>query len=200
VRLFVAARPPAATIVDLEALVTPLRAAHPELAWTLPAQWHLTLVFLAEVASERLPELERRLERVAGRHPPARVWFGGAGRFGDRVLFVTVAGDTAALRRLAGSVQAAARRIGLDVEDRPYRAHLTLARARSGSGVRALTTAVGAFRGVEWPVAQIELVRSRLGQAPDQHAVHDTLGTWPLTGAPRGRPGDHVPGAGPARA
>lgn len=184
-RLFVAVRPPAPAIAELEMLVTPLRRAHPELTWTLPAQWHLTLAFLADVPDERLPELERRLGRAAQRHAPPRVAFTGAGRFGDRVLFAKIAGETEALRRLAEAVQAAARRTGLDGEDRPYRAHLTLARARSGGDVRPLLADVSAFSGTEWPVAEIELVRSRLGQGPDRRAAHDTLRTWAVTGAPR---------------
>jgi 2'-5' RNA ligase len=185
VRLFVAVRPPSVAIAELETLVTRLRATWPNLTWTLPVQWHLTLVFLGEVPAERLPELERRLGQAARRHAPARVAFAGAGRFGDRVLFTKVGGDVVALRGLARSVQAAARRTGLDVEDRPYRAHLTLARARSGADVRPLVPEANAFRGVEWAAGEIELVRSRLGQGPDRRAAHETLRAWPLTASTR---------------
>jgi RNA 2',3'-cyclic 3'-phosphodiesterase len=180
VRLFVAVRPPAAAVAELDDLVRRLRPQGAGLTWTTPAQWHLTLVFLADAPEERLPELERRLSSAAARHGPARLSIGGGGRFGDRVLFSKVAGDVDGVRRLAASVQAAARRTGLEVEDRPYRPHLTLARARGGAELRPLAAEVNAFRGVEWIAEEIELVRSRLGKGPGRRAAHETLCSWPL--------------------
>ena len=180
-RLFVAVRPPAAAVAELEDAVRPLRAQADGLTWTTAGQWHLTLVFLAEVPSERVPELERRLGRAAERHPSPRLYVGGAGRFGDRLLLAKIGGDVEELRRLAASVQAAARRTGLQVEERPYRPHLTLARARGGTDVRPLVAQLKDFRGAPWIAREIELVRSRLGQGPDRRAAHDTLRSWPLT-------------------
>jgi RNA 2',3'-cyclic 3'-phosphodiesterase len=180
VRLFVAVRPPAAALAELDDLVRRLRPRAAELTWTTPAQWHLTLVFLADVPEERLPEFEQRLGSAAGRHGPARLSIGGGGRFGDRVLFAKIAGDVDALRRLAASVQAAARRTGLEVEDRAYRPHLTLARARAGADLRPLVAEVNTFSGLEWVIEEIELVRSRLGKGPGRRAEHETLHSWPL--------------------
>jgi 2'-5' RNA ligase len=185
VRLFVAVRPSAAAVAELEALVRRLRPHGPELTWTTPAQWHLTLVFLADVPDEGLPELEHRLGSAADRHGPARLSIAGGGRFGDRVLFAKITGDVDGLRRLAASVQAAARRTGLEVDDRPYRPHLTLARARAGAELRALVGDVNAFSGVEWVAEEIELVQSRLGKGPERRAAHETLRSWPLTGRTR---------------
>jgi RNA 2',3'-cyclic 3'-phosphodiesterase len=182
VRLFVAVRPPDAALRQLADIVQRLRAQAPRLSWTTPAQWHLTLVFLADVPDDRVPELERRLGSAATRHPVARLSIGGGGRFGARVLIAKIGGDVDAVRRLAASVQAAARRTGLDVEDRPYRPHLTLARARGSADLRPLVAEVSGFRGVDWVAAEIELVRSRLGKGPGGHAAHETLRVWPLTG------------------
>jgi RNA 2',3'-cyclic 3'-phosphodiesterase len=185
VRLFVAVRPPDAALTQLENVVQGLRTGAPELSWTTPAQWHLTLVFLADVPDDRVPELERRLGSAASRNAPARLSIGGGGRFGDRVLFAKIGGDLDPVRRLAASAQAAARRTGLDVEERPYRPHLTLARARGRADLRPLVAEVNGFRGVDWVAAEIELVRSRLGKGPGRRAAHETLRTWPLTGPAR---------------
>jgi RNA 2',3'-cyclic 3'-phosphodiesterase len=180
VRLFVAVRPPETALAQLADLVQRLRAEAPELTWTTPAQWHLTLVFLADVADQRVPELERRLGSAAARHGRERLSIAGGGCFGDRVLFAKLTGDVDALRRLAASVQAAARRSGLDVEDRRYRPHLTLARGRRGADVRALVPHLNAFTGSAWGADEIELVRSRLGKGPGGRAAHETLRSWPL--------------------
>jgi 2'-5' RNA ligase len=138
VRLFVAVRPPAAAVAELDDVVRRLRPHGPGLTWTTPAQWHLTLVFLADVPEQRIPELERRLG------------------------------------------QAGARRTGLDVEERPYRPHITLARARAKADLRPLVAEVNAFQGGEWIAGEIELVRSRLGKGPDRRAAHETVRVWSL--------------------
>ena len=133
-RAFVALVPPAAVLDELAAAVAPVRAARPDLRWTPPAQWHLTLAFLGEIDGDALdegvlPNLTERLARAARRHPPLELALGGSGRFGDRVLWTRV--DPAnGPRALAASVGAAARRCGIPVDDRPHRPHLTLARGR----------------------------------------------------------------------
>lgn len=80
-RLFVAIVPPSAALAELAAAVAPLRAARPELRWTGPADWHLTLAFLGEVADRVLPDLSVRLERAARRHPVTELAVHGAGAF-----------------------------------------------------------------------------------------------------------------------
>ncbi len=242
VRAFVALVPPAGALAELEAAVAPVRAAHPGLRWTPPAQWHLTLAFLGEIDEGVLPELTGRLARAARRHPPAPLALAGGGRFGDRVLWTRVhpaptghtptepatepaaaepapehtaepaPGHIAAppadgagcagprespvatgrvlrsgrpqggegLRRLAASVAAAARRSGIPVDDRPYRPHLTLARARDRADLRPAVAALGTFAGSPWTPDALHLVRSRLGAGPGGTAAHEVLATWPL--------------------
>jgi len=91
-----------------------------------------------------------------------------------------VEGDREPLRRLAASAGAAARRSGLDVEDRPYRPHLTLARNTGGADLRPLVTALAAYTGIDWTADRLHLVRSRLGQGPGRTAAYDTVAYWPL--------------------
>ncbi|MDQ3905721.1 MAG: RNA 2',3'-cyclic phosphodiesterase, partial [Actinomycetota bacterium] len=114
-RLFVALTPPDEVTEALRAITAALRELAPELRWTRPQQWHLTLAFLGEVDDALVDELTRRLDRAAARHPPLSLFLGGGGRFGHRVLWTRVQGDRDNLRRLAGSAAAAARRSGLPV-------------------------------------------------------------------------------------
>jgi RNA 2',3'-cyclic 3'-phosphodiesterase len=182
VRLFVALTPPAAVVEELVAATAGLRAERPELRWTPPEQWHLTLAFLGEVDDRAREDLLSRLGRAASRHAALRLSFGSAGRFGDRVLWTRVRGDVEPLRRLAAAVQAAARRARLPVETRPYRPHLTLARTREPTDLRPDVEALGGFSGREWVAADLHLVRSHLGAGPGRGARHEHLATWPLTG------------------
>ncbi|MFJ6214256.1 RNA 2',3'-cyclic phosphodiesterase [Streptomyces sp. NPDC092296] len=192
-RLFVAVEPPPDARAELAAALRPLHALPQagRLRWTAPEHWHLTLAFLGEVDEAALPELTRRLARAAHRHPAHRLRLAGGGRFGDRTLWAGVGGETLALRRLAESVQAAARRTGLAVDERrPYRAHLTLARSAGGGrgpDLRGAAAVLAEFRGREWQAAEIRLVRSVLGAGPPWHS---TLDAWPLA---RSGPADGPP-------
>ena len=96
-RLFVALVPPPAVLGGLEAVVAPLRALRPGLRWTSQDAWHITLAFLGEADETAAARLTPRLARAAGRHPPCRVTFAGAGAFPAaaraRVLWCGLRGD-----------------------------------------------------------------------------------------------------------
>jgi RNA 2',3'-cyclic 3'-phosphodiesterase len=162
-----------------------LRELAPQLRWTRPEQWHLTLAFLGEVGGDAVDPLVCRLARVAARHPPLSMSFEGGGRFGHRVLWTRVQGDRERLRRLADSVRAAARRSGLPVDERPYRPHLTLARAAGTADLRPLVERLASYVGQPWVATRLYLVHSRLGAGPDGSALHEPIAHWPLNGPPR---------------
>jgi RNA 2',3'-cyclic 3'-phosphodiesterase len=181
VRLFVAVTPPPAAVEELWSAAAGVRAARSGLRWTRPEQWHVTLAFLGEVGDGTRTDLTERLGRSAARHGPLTLALCSAGRFGDRVLWTRVSGDVEPLRRLAASVRAAARRAGAAVEARPYRPHLTLARASGEADLRGAVGVLEAFSGRSWTATELRLVRSRLGAGPDGGALHEPLASWPLS-------------------
>jgi 2'-5' RNA ligase len=118
--------------------VARVRPSAPSLRWVDEGRLHLTLVFLGPVDDALRPGLADRLDSVARRHPPVIATLAGVGRFGHRVLWAGVAGE---LAPLASGVRRAAGKAGIaDLDPRPLRAHLTLARAREarrpGRGAR----------------------------------------------------------------
>lgn len=132
-RLFVAITPPRSVLLEVRAAVDSLVRSNgiPELGqlrWTRPDTWHITLSFYGEVDPEKLPDLSERLSRVAARTTPIELSLAGAGRFGPRVVWFGVQGQSDRLGRLAEAAGAAARRCHIRIEERPYRPHLTLAR------------------------------------------------------------------------
>ncbi|PYC85376.1 RNA 2',3'-cyclic phosphodiesterase [Streptomyces tateyamensis] len=174
-RLFVAVTPPAAALAELARAVAPLHAVAGAdgLRWADPAGWHLTLVFLGEVPEERLPALRDGLARVAPGQQEHRVSLAGGGRFGDRVLWVGLAGQTRELRALAGAVaRVAGEELGV-TEESGYQPHLTLARAGTGrshppreqrEALRAAAERLATFQGTPYPVTGFELMRSDFGR------------------------------------
>lgn len=186
-RLFVAlAVPPPAR----RAVVTALADLAPEvctgdLRWVRPEAWHLTLTFLGAVEPRRTADLEARLGRAAGRCTPLSLRLAGAGRFGRHVLWAGVDGDRDGVRRLAAATGAAARRAGIDVEERPYRPHLTLARADGSTDLRALAAALADLATPPWTADELHLVQSHLGGGADGTARHEVVARWPLGRPPR---------------
>jgi 2'-5' RNA ligase len=168
-------------VARLDAAAGPRDAA---LRWVPTEQWHLTLTFCGEVNPPVVPELQERLRRAAGRTDPFTVQLAGAGTFPRRaeqarVLWIGVAGDVPALSRLAERCAAAARRCGIEVDDRRYRPHLTLARGRDGGAdARARLEALAPYDGRPWRVDRLQLVRSRLGP----QVRHETLDEFALSG------------------
>ncbi len=179
-RLFVALWPPPEAIAELAAEVARVRPAGAGLRWSDADHWHLTLAFLGEVTDDQRVQLEQRLARAAARHEPLILHLAGAGRFGARVLFTRVQGDRDSLRRLAGSAAAAARRSGLDLPNRPYRPHLTLARSRTEADLRPAVEALEGFLGTEWTAGVLHLVHSQLGAGPGRGSSYRTIASWSL--------------------
>jgi RNA 2',3'-cyclic 3'-phosphodiesterase len=187
-RLFVALWPPAEVVEHLQAAVADVagREGVPSgVRWVTAQQLHLTVAFLGEVDSLRQSRAEERFARVCARYPPMTLWLAGAGRFGDRILFVKVAGDRGPLERLATSVAAAGRRAGLDLQERRWRAHITVARARQNDGgLRELARAFDAYCSDRWTASELHLVHSRLGAGENRRSAYETVARWSLTGRP----------------
>ncbi|MFD0383674.1 RNA 2',3'-cyclic phosphodiesterase [Streptomyces stramineus] len=151
--------------------------------WTAPADWHFTLAFLGEVDEALLPALTERLARAAHRHPPHELRFAGAGRFDDRVLWIGADGDRTALRDLARSAAAGARRAGVEADGKhPFRAHLTLARATDPVPLRPYEEHLAGFSGAPWTVERLALVRSKLPASgvPGERPRYETVAEWGL--------------------
>jgi 2'-5' RNA ligase len=180
--LFVAVDPPAEQV---EALAAAIGERDDALRWVPVHQWHLTLVFCGEVPEQMLPDLTARLARAAARSQPFSLRVQGAGTFPrqaarGRVLWMGLTGDLVPLKRLAERSAAAARRAGVAIEDRAYRPHLTLARARrEAADMRGPLERVSSYEGPLWPVTTMRLVHSTLGR----EVRHEAVAEWRLGGS-----------------
>ncbi len=173
--------PPAPAREHLGAALAGLRGAPGEPRWTAPERWHLTLLFLGAVPDRQVPDLVAALGPEVAAGAPRRLGLAGAGRFGSarrpQVAWIGLDGEVPALADLARRLAAQARRLRLEVEDRPFRPHLTVGRWRPGhpaDGV--LLDRLAGYRGPEWPVDAVRLVESRLGRTP----AYEELATWPV--------------------
>ncbi|MFF4596605.1 RNA 2',3'-cyclic phosphodiesterase [Amycolatopsis sp. NPDC001319] len=161
-RLFTALRPPADVVA---AVALSLGEPGPGLRWSPPEDWHVTLAYYGEAdPEERAADL---VPALAGR-PAVDVRLTGPGTF-PGVLWLGVAGD--GLTRLAEAA-------GADQEERPYRAHLTLARyPRDRRGAATpWTQRLAGFASREWTAREVVLMGSAETSGPRYRALR----TFPL--------------------
>jgi 2'-5' RNA ligase len=201
-RLFTALLPPEAVLDEVAAAIEPHRAGRPLLHWLARDTWHVTLAFLGEAPDALLPELSVRLARAARRYPPMSLAFSGAGAFPSaargRVFWFGMDGEhMVELRRLVASLEAGARRAGVETAaGRRFRPHLSLARSRQDVDLRSLRDELRPFRGATWRADAVHLMQSRLGGGPGVRARYESLAAWPLAG--RVRRTDDAGGTGDA--
>jgi len=106
-----------------------------------------------------------------------RLRLAGAGRFGSarrpQVAWAGVDGDVGPLTALAGGLAGLARGLGLSVEERPFRPHLTLGRwAPRRPADATLTDRLAGYRGPAWPVGEVLLLESRPGPVYARHQAY----------------------------
>ena len=169
---------------DLRAALATLQAAASgqagadDLRWIDPAAWHLTLAFLGETPSQDVPRLAEALVEVASNHAAFAIPTGGLGAFPSRsevrILWYGLADRSRRLAELAVAVRAAA---GFETAS-PFRAHLTLARARGDRGVPLppATWDVPMTAG-KLAIDHLVLYRSHVGSGP---ARYEPLAAVPL--------------------
>lgn len=151
-RLFVALWPDAATREALASAAEALGIAGRRVA---PANLHLTMAFLGQVASTRRSAIIKAMRDTrAGRFSIA---LDKAGHFSaSRVAWLGVSVPPTAIteiqKRLAGHLRAA----GFAIEDRPFRPHVTLARDATKPPPEAARSVLP----IKWTVDNLSLVRS----------------------------------------
>jgi len=141
----------------------------PGAALSPPPQWHLTLVFLGQVADSRLPALRTALERVA--FEPLRLTLGEPEVWPGGIAVLRPRPDDR-LEALRARVVAAVQVAGFERPDANWKPHLTLARKAAGAVWPEQALAVA------WRVTAFSLVWSRTQPQGDQ-ARYEALDRWP---------------------
>lgn len=170
-RLFFALWPEASARDDLACAMQGLK---PRLAarWVKPQNLHITLAFLGDVETARLdaamaaadrvqaPGFELMLDRIEYWRRP-------------QVLCLSPTVTASALERLAADLAGQLREAGFELDLRPYRAHLTLAR-----DAQSLPADARLEQPIRWQSTTFVLAESRLDR---QGVFYGILKSWPLS-------------------
>jgi len=101
------------------------------LRWTEPGKMHITLRFLGSAADAAIERMSRRLEPV--RFSRFEAVLEDAALFERVGVFLVKVQGSPRLLALQRLVEQAAQEAGFGPEDKPFRAHITLARVRRGA-------------------------------------------------------------------
>lgn len=154
-RLFVALEIPDPPRRDLRRRMDSVRDRLPRARWVDPDNVHLTLLFLGETAESDVPVLAAGLREAFARCPPLEMRLVGGGTFPPgrpaRVAWVGVEAPEELMTLQADVTRAAVETLGVEPEERPYRAHATLARCPSPWRRESVEKFTNAFTG---PIGQ----------------------------------------------
>jgi RNA 2',3'-cyclic 3'-phosphodiesterase len=134
IRAFIAVEIDHTVIQRITDITHELKPKIPDIRWTSPDNWHLTLKFLGAIDEKQIDSIGQALERELSLFPRCTINAKGLGVFPDarrpRVLWVGIQGNP--LAGLAESVETALAPLGFAKEKRVFTPHLTIGRWREG--------------------------------------------------------------------
>lgn len=189
-RLFIALPIPDPVKDEIERVQDELRAVLPpkSVRWTKREQFHLTLRFLGQVSSQRVPALTGAVRVACSEFAALKLRAERIGCFPSlrfpRVVWVWVHDDAEQLVRLQRNIELAVGDFAEREDDKAFTGHVTIARINSvkraqAEGLAKLAHALVERRFGEWTADEVRLMRSELLQSG---SVHTVLGRFALPG------------------
>jgi 2'-5' RNA ligase len=168
-----------------------MRTASGEVNWVKRGGMHLTVVFLGNMAPDRLSDISDTAGDICRRFAPFDAALEGTGFFPPRgrprVVWLGIRADTKRMGAFRDALQDALSPLGVKKETRPFKPHLTLGRFRKdGRLARPLDSALSRYRdlqGPEFTLRELVLFRSELKPGG---AVYTELDRFPLAEDARG--------------
>ena len=132
IRVFIAVEISPGTINRIASAVANLKHKLPEVRWTAPANFQLTVKFIGDIETHRADAIADALDRIITLFPRCTINAKGLGVFPGlrqpRILWVGFIGDE--LTQLAERVNTALLPLGFAGETRGFAPHLTIGRWR----------------------------------------------------------------------
>lgn len=142
IRSFLAVELPEAIRKRIEEIQADLRSSNSDVRWVRPEKIHLTLKFFGNIEESRVDTIIKSIEPLVSGTPHFSLEVQGMGAFPNirnpRVIWMGLIDEKQVLIPLQKQMESALEMIGFQVEDRPFRPHLTLGRVNSGRGKNEL--------------------------------------------------------------
>lgn len=168
-RCFVAIAIPDVPIRHLRRIQEQLLPVLGEMRWVAAEKIHLTLAFLGNIDSSRVPDVAGRMDAAAAPMRPFGLRLNGVGVFPNRrharVLWVGLNGALDRLTALQASLACGLDALGFSLVAGQFRAHLTIGRTRRRIDPRKMGAVLDSLQDVaseDFQVDRLMLVQSLL--------------------------------------
>jgi 2'-5' RNA ligase len=187
IRAFLALDPPPEVLRKVADIQTAIRKnIQGALSWVRPEGIHLTLKFFGNIAAKDVRAVSEVVAGQAAGVRPLNLEAKGLGMFPEtrrpRVLWLGIGGEVERLIVLQQAIDQGLEASGFPREERPFRAHLTLARIKTPRGLGGLESvlaAKGAESAGKFTATGLTLFKSEL---TPKGAIYTTLGHFPFQG------------------
>jgi len=182
-RGFIAADVPATP--GLESFASELRNAGGPLKVVSPDQLHLTLKFLGDTEEGLVPEIVTAIREAASGIGPFEIRVRGTGAFPSlgrmNVIWVGVEGAEP-LATIAAALEASMEPLGFRREDRPWKAHVTLARVKGSRELEPARAVLRTRATEEFGTHRVEAIHLKKSVLTPQGAQYSVVETVRLEG------------------
>ena len=121
---------------ELSRLQEELKKTGADVKWAKPENIHLTLKFLGNVEENKIAQIKEILDGISSQNKPFEISLFKLGAFPSlnypRVIWVGIDKGCAETEKIAALAEEKLENMGFGKEKRPFSAHLTLGRVRSG--------------------------------------------------------------------
>lgn len=178
-RVFCAIELPADVRSRLADRISQLRTASPEAkaSWARDEALHVTLKFIGDIESHRLPALTRAAKITSQGVQSFSLVLENTGTFPahgtPRVLWIGAADSSGNMDKLHLALDEECAREGFAPDERDFHPHLTIARQRAPKGAQtpAVLDRNSQFTREELPVTEFVVMRSELGPGGSRYTV-----------------------------
>jgi RNA 2',3'-cyclic 3'-phosphodiesterase len=185
IRAFLAIEPPEDVLQKMSGLQEKLkREIRGRISWAKPPGQHLTLKFFGDISTDDVKNICAAVQKQTISELPLNLIIEKLGVFPDdrrpRVLWCGTTGDVEKLLVLQKKLDSDLAAIGFPTEDRPFRAHLTMARIKDWHDLMGMNEALAkysAFTAGEFVCGELILFQSKLSP---QGAVYTKLAEFVL--------------------
>jgi len=168
---------------DIQPLLDRIKHRWPGIKWVRAEQIHLTFHFFGNTTREEIQNIEAIIHPIALKTRNLHLGLHGLGFFPNdfkpRILWIGMVGDLEPLHKLQGQLESSLKAAGFPIEDRPFRAHVTIGRIRPAKRSSALSQPSGKpeieFKTALQEINKLILYQSFLSQ---QGPRYETLKTF----------------------
>jgi len=141
----------------------------PKVSWVNPPNIHLTLKFLGDVASNRIPSITGAIRHTVQNQVPFNMKLSSISAFKNfsypTILWIGISTDPAPIVKLAKNLNSSLNCFGFPQESRKFIPHLTIARIRNNISLTKFASHFDAYNNINHTpvsVKQISLIKSKI--------------------------------------